>query len=246
VLRRITADLHLHTCLSPCADLLMSPRAVAERSAQLGLELIAVCDHNSAENAAAAIRAGRRYGVEVIPGMEITSREEAHLLGLFPSVDAALEVQEVIHGALPWENDPDKFGQQIVADDQDNVEAFNPRLLLGATTLSVEEVVGLIRRAEGLAIASHIDRGEYSIISQLGFLPPTLRLDALEVSYVLGLRRGREIYGKYGLPLVCSSDAHAPEEIGRGGLQIECAAAGFKELRLALAGESGRRIVAPE
>jgi hypothetical protein len=178
--------------------------------------------------------------------MEITSREEVHLLGWFPSVEAALEVQAKVYGALPGENDPDKFGMQIVVDEHDNVVEFCPRLLIGATTLSIEDLVRVIHRAEGLAVASHIDREGFGIIGQLGFIPPNLKLDALEVSYDMGLIRGWETFGEHRLPLVCSSDAHNLEDLGRGWTEIECGAASFTELKQALAGEVGRRILAPE
>jgi 3',5'-nucleoside bisphosphate phosphatase len=232
----IRADLHLHTCLSPCADLLMSPRTVVQQAVKKNLDVIAICDHNSAENVWAAVKAGRKVGITVLPGMEITSREEVHILGWFPSVEAALEVQAKVYGALPGENDPDRFGLQIIADENDNVTDFCSRLLIGATTLGLEDIIRVIHRAGGLAVASHIDREGFGIIGQLGFIPPDLKLDALEVSRAMGLEKARETYSEYTnlFPLTCSSDAHEVADIGLGFTKFEAEEATFEGIKAAL------------
>ena len=118
-MRRFRGDLHIHTCLSPCADLDMSPRGVAEKSVERGLDFIAVCDHNSVENAGAVIRAGARRGLQVLPGMEISSREEVHLLAIFDDEAQALAMQEVVYRHLRGTNRPEIFGDQVVANEFD-------------------------------------------------------------------------------------------------------------------------------
>jgi hypothetical protein len=237
MLRKIRADLHIHSCLSPCADLLISPRAIAQEAAKKGLDLIALCDHNSAENVWAGVKAGRRAGVLVIPGMEITSREEVHILGWFPTVAAALEVQAKVYTALPGENDTERFGLQVIADEDDGVTDLCRKLLIGATTLSLEEIVQVIHRAGGLAVAAHIDREGFGIIGHLGFIPPDLKLDALEVSWNLGLANARGAFPEYIdlFPIVCCSDAHEIKDIGRGKTEFECEEASFEGLKAALA-----------
>jgi len=222
----------------------MSPKRIVQEAEKRGINVIAICDHNSAENTWAAIKAARNTGIFIIPGMEITSQEEVHILGWFPSVEAALEVQAKVYGALPGTNDPDKFGLQVVADEDDVVMDFNERLLIGATTLPLEEIVRVIKRAGGLAVASHIDREGFGILGQLGFIPPELELDALEVTSHLGIEKAKALYPNYSakFPFVCSSDAHVPEDLGQGTTELECKAASFEEIRLAVKGLEGRKI----
>jgi len=222
----------------------MSPRALVREAEKRGINIVAICDHNSAENVWAGLKAAQKTNVIVIPGMEITSQEEVHILGWFPSVEAALEVQAKVYGALPGRNVPDKFGMQVVADEDDVVLDFNERLLIGATTLPLEEIVRVIKRAGGLAVASHIDREGFSILGQLGFIPPNLALDALEVTSALGIAKAKALYPNYSaiFPFVCSSDAHCLEDLGRGITELECEAASFEEICMAIKGIEDRRI----
>ena len=118
-MKRFKADLHIHSCLSPCGDLDMSPRAIVEKSLERGIEIIALCDHNSAENVGAAIRAGNQKGLCVLPGMEINSREEVHTLAIFDTEEGALRMQELIYGYLRGTNRPELFGDQVVANEFD-------------------------------------------------------------------------------------------------------------------------------
>src|SRR5512136_2733562 len=117
------ADLHVHTCLSPCADWAMSPRRIVARSRALGLDVIAVCDHNSAENAEVVMRVGREQGLAVLPGLEVCSREEVHLLAIFAAPEQALRMQAAVYARLPGANRPEVFGHQIVATADDEVLA---------------------------------------------------------------------------------------------------------------------------
>lgn len=167
------ADLHIHTCLSPCAELSMTPRAIVEKAASLGINIVAVCDHNSVENVSVTRDLAKKKGIFVIAGIEINSSEEAHILGLFGDMDGALQMQGIIYENLqPGENIEDRFGMQVVVNEIDEVLGFNKRLLLGSTNLSVNRIVNLIHDFNGLAIPSHIDREGFGIIGQLGFIPP--------------------------------------------------------------------------
>jgi len=189
----------------------MHPSALVEAAVRAGLDAVAVCDHNSAENAGAVERAGRAAGLAVIPGMEITSAEEVHILGLMPNIEAALALQSRIYRALPGRNDERAFGMQVIANEQAEVLGFNEHLLAGATTLEVDRVVSEIHNAGGLAVASHVDREAFGIIGQLGMIPPGLPLDALEISRRTPLPEAREKFvPRDEFPLVCSSDAHEP------------------------------------
>jgi PHP family Zn ribbon phosphoesterase len=238
----IKADLHVHTCLSPCAEIVQSPRRVAAEARRRELDVIGICDHNSAENAAAAATAAARAGIRALPGMEITSREEVHLLALFDDIGAALALQERIYAALPGENDPDVFGLQVVADAEDEVLGFNTRFLAGATTLSLADLVASIHALGGLAVAAHADREGFGIVGQLGFVPDDLALDALEISPHMSLEEARRTFGARR-PLITSSDAHDPERIGRTATLFWLEDGTAAEIGLALQGRGDRRIV---
>jgi len=241
-LRRYRADLHIHTCLSPCGELEMFPRAVVGKARAMGLDIIAVTDHNSAENAAAVEEAATGTGLTVFPGLELTTEEEAHILGLF---DPGTDLGPLL--AAVYENLPDLpskrsfIEDQVIVDAEDGVTGFHPRCLIGATRFSVYEAVGLIHKYGGLAIASHIDREAFSIISQLGFIPSDLALDAVEVSPLLRFDEARAAFGPLSpLPLVRFSDAHRSEEIGRATMDFLLAEPRLEEVRRALAGRDGR------
>lgn len=237
-------DTHIHTCLSPCAELDMHPAALVDAAVRAGLDSIAVCDHNSAENAGAVQRAGNAAGLEVIPGMEITSAEEVHILGLLPDVEAAMALQSKVYRALPGRNDENTFGMQVIANEFAEVLGFNEHLLAGATTLNVEAVVDAIHAVDGLAVASHVDREGFGIIGQLGFIPPGLRLDAIEVSQRTPLPLARASFAPNGeRSILCASDAHEPKDVARAATFILMEKATFPELRRALAGEGGRTVL---
>ena len=243
-MKRFRGDLHIHTCLSPCSDLEMSPITIVEKSLEKGLDLIAVCDHNSAENVGAVLRAGARRGLHVLPGMEINSLEEVHTLAIFDSEKQAFSMQEIVYENLDGTNRPDLFGDQVVANEHDEVEGYNDRMLIGATRLRLAEIVSEVHRLGGLSIASHVDRPSYSLLGQLGFVPQDLRLDALEVSY--HVRRdhfaGRESEID-DLPVITSSDAHFKRDIGKVHTTFYVEIPSVDEIRMAFKKERGRRVV---
>jgi hypothetical protein len=245
-LRRVRADLHIHTCLSPCGDLTMSPRAVVERALAAGLDLMAVTDHNTTENAAAVIEAASGTGLAVLPGIEMTTAEEVHLLGLFEAGTDLGPFQAEVYRNLPDLPSKMKFvDDQVLVDAADYVTGFCPRCLFGATLFAVQDAVGLIRAHGGLAIACHVDRDSFSIISQLGFIPPGLAIEAVEVSPRMSAAAARTAFGPFDpLPVVRFSDAHKPEEIGAAVTDFLVAGPGLAEIRRALAGEDGRKVLA--
>jgi PHP family Zn ribbon phosphoesterase len=238
-------DLHIHTCLSPCADLSMTPRAIVEKAASLGINIIAVCDHNSAENVGVTMNLAKGKGISVIPGMEICSSEEVHILGLFRDLQDALKMQQLVYENLqPGENDEDRFGIQVVVNEIDEVMGFNRRLLIGATGLSVDRIVMLIQEFGGIAIASHIDREGFGIIGQLGFIPPGITFDALEISPGISVERAQQTFAAYRhIPWVSSSDAHYLQNIGKRTTGLLLYHSTFEELRLALKGTGGRGVI---
>lgn len=244
-MRTFRADLHLHTCLSPCADLSMGPRTIVARAAQRALDVIGISDHNSAENAGAVLRAAGDYGLQVLPGMEVTSREEVHILAFFDDLEGALTLQEMVYRELPGLNDPEVFGLQVVVNEDHDVLGCNPRLLAGATRLSVEQIVAAIHRLGGLAIASHVDRPSFGILGQLGFLPENLDLDALELSPQLSAEEARRRWPQCaGRALVRFSDAHSPDQIGAAVTCFRLREAQVAEFRKAFRQLEGRSVVA--
>ncbi len=213
------------------------------RALDLGLDVIAICDHNSARNAAACMRAAENKPLLVLPGLEITTSEEAHILGIFQGMGDAQSVQEEIYARLYGLNDENAFGVQVVANEFDEVEDLDERLLIGATTLSSERVTRLIHSHGGLAIASHVDRSGFGIFSQLGFIPDGLELDALEVSPRTDFESVRKRFKQAkDYTLVTSSDAHYLEDIGKGYTEALLEKVSFQEICLAIAGRSNRRI----
>jgi len=213
-LREFRADLHIHTCLSACADKTMLPAAIIKQAKLRGLDIIGICDHNSAQNVSAVKKAGEREGVGVLGGIEITSREEVHIMGFFEDDSNLEKIQETIYKNLSEENKEDIFGEQLIADADDKIIGFNPKLLIGAADFSVDEIVRLIHSLGGIAVASHIDRETFGIIGQLGFIPEGLALDAVEVSANCPSSKITD-YKEYGFAVVRFSDAHFLPDIGK-------------------------------
>jgi 3',5'-nucleoside bisphosphate phosphatase len=245
-LRRIRADLHVHTCLSPCAGLDMSPLGVVREALRKGIDLIGVCDHNSAENVLAVKRVGRLNGLLVIGGMEVSSSEEAHLLVFFDLDEDLQRFQKVIYRHLAGTNDEHAFGQQVIADEEDGVNGFCDRLLIGATSLPVERIIREARagKGESLVIAAHVDREAYSIIGQLGFIPPRLDLDAVEVSRHITVTGAAVRFPDcLRYPVITGSDAHTAEDIGTAYFCLTVADGSIAEIKKALAGRDGRKAV---
>lgn len=245
-LRRIKADLHVHTCLSPCAGLDMSPLGVVNEAVRRGIDLIGVCDHNSAENVLAVKKAGRQNGLLVIGGMEVSSSEEAHLLVFFELDEDLLRFQELIYRHLAGSNDERAFGQQVIADEEDGVTGFCERLLIGATSLPVEKIIREARAGKGecLVIAAHVDREANSLIGQLGFIPPRLEPDAVEVSRHTTVAEAVKRYPDCrNYPVITGSDAHAAGDIGIRSFYLTVADGSIAEIKKALAGKDGRKAV---
>lgn len=239
------ADLHIHTCLSPCADLFMTPYRIVEKAASLGLNIIAICDHNSVENAEVTKRLAKSKGINAIPGIEVTSSEEVHIIGLFNDIKDSLKMQDIVYENLqPGENDEEAFGMQVIVNEYDEVTGFNKRLLIGSTRLSVNKIVEVIHSLNGLAIAAHIDREGFGIIGQLGFIPPDLKFDALEISPNISVEKARIRFKEYShIPWITSTDAHKLNNIGMVSTGFFMNHSTFDELCLTLRGIGERRII---
>lgn len=215
-LYRFFADLHVHTALSPCADDSATPPNIVAAAIENGMQMIAVTDHNSAENVEAVVKCGRRHGLKVIPGMEIASREEVHLVCLLRSVEAAFALQQIVYAALPPEpNRSECFGRQLVLDMEGHIREECRRLLMGAADLSLDAIVREVHRLGGLIVAAHVDRPSFSVIANLGMVPQDAKFDALEISAAVHRAEAVANFPSIGrFPLITASDAHFPQDIG--------------------------------
>lgn len=242
MLRAYRADLHVHTCLSPCTEQDMSSKTILAAAKEKRIAIIGICDHNSTENSQAVINAAREGNIHVLPGLEVATQEEVHVLALFDRLANALKLQEYIYENLPGENDEEAFGLQIVVNEKEEVLGFNRRLLIGATTIPLEVIIQSIHAFDGIAIASHIDRESFGLIGQLGFIPEDIELDALEISPSLTIQEAKQRFG-HSYPITCSSDAHHPDEVGKGYTDFLIEECTVSEIKKALRNEEGRKLV---
>lgn len=216
-------DLHIHTALSPCGDDDMTPNNIVNMALLKGLDVIAVTDHNSCANVEAVIDAGRNQGLMVIPGIEVQTKEEVHLICLFKKLEEAICFGAVIYESLPdIAVNEEVFGRQLILDSQDQLTGKLEKLLLSSCAYSVDEVFELVERHGGICIPAHVDRSGYSIISNLGFIPPTLNVAALELSKKMIPEQALSkmpYLKKY--KLVVSSDAHYLWDISEREFYLE-------------------------
>jgi hypothetical protein len=207
-------DLHNHSCLSPCACLEQSPRALAERAAARGIGLLALTDHNSALNCPAFAVVCRERGILPLFGLEACTREEVHVLCLFADLEAALDFGEWAYGRLPHiPNDPERLGDQVRVDADETVLGMVERYLGNALDLGLDDLGGPVQARGGLVIPAHIDRPMHSMTSQLGFVAqgPWAALECLRIPPGFPT-------GPY--PLITSSDAHRPDLVGRRAFNL--------------------------
>jgi hypothetical protein len=212
----IRADLHIHTVLSPCAEVEMIPPLIVERALEVGLDLIAVTDHNASANAGAVIEAARGSGLRVLPGMELQTREEVHLLCLFDTVEQLQAWQSEVNARLPaLANRPDTLGEQFVVDAAGDFIRREERLLLVSAQIGLEKAAARVTELGGLAVPAHVDRPVNGLFAQLGFLPEGLQVPALEVSRNTTVRAARRQFSiAERVVLIHSSDAHWLDAIG--------------------------------
>lgn len=212
--------MHIHSALSPCGDNDMTPNNIVNMSLLKGLDVIAITDHNTCGNAA-AVMAAAGENLLVIPGMEVETSEEVHMACYFPTLDAALAMEREVKKALPpIKNRPEIFGNQYYMNENDEITGEEETLLVSATMLDIYEVVALVKSLGGAAVPAHIDRSSYSVLSNLGFMPPDLEVSALEITE----KARNSLAGNYpDFRIITNSDAHYLENIAERQFWLDLA-----------------------
>lgn len=222
----------------------MHPMPLVQKAIEAKLDMIAICDHNSSANVPYVIKAAEKTNLKILPGMEITTSEEVHLLAIFESLSNLRLMQEIIDRHLPGENDEERFGVQAIVNEIGEVEGINNQLLIGATDLSLDTLIKHIHQFEGLAIAAHIDRESFSVLSQLGFIDDNTGFDALEITPRTGFEKARTSYQElYKYSLIVSSDSHFIKDIGSAITRMVLEEPSFAELKMALKRQNGRCVM---
>jgi len=217
-MKRVRCDLHLHSCLSPCGDADMTPNNIVNMAVLNGMELIALTDHNSALNCPAVMKLGEEAGLCVVPGMELCTAEEAHVVCLFATLEGALSFSAYVRERTPdIRNRADIYGEQRILNERDELVGTEERLLMTASSIGVDEVVSLTAEYGGCAFPAHIDRPSYSVTASLGDIPPEAGFTCAEISFSGDPTRMRQQYPALrSLFLLRNSDAHyltdLPEE----------------------------------
>ncbi|WP_020611743.1 PHP domain-containing protein [Sediminispirochaeta bajacaliforniensis] len=226
---KFRADLHIHSCLSPCGSLEMSPARIITEAEAAGLDLLALTDHNCARNLRAFDHAARKSNITPIFGIEVNSIEEAHVLCLFPTVKQAEELGDFIENRLPQiPNNPDLFGDQVYVDEHEFILGEVEVSLLQGAEITLEELLKEVKERGGLFIPAHIDRPSFSVVSQLGFLP---RLDYSAVECVTW----PPVIDTADYCVITDSDAHYPQDIAKRSFTFEADSPTFEGLYDALA-----------
>ncbi len=210
-------DLHLHSCLSPCGDDDNTPNNICGMASLLGLNVLALTDHNTVKNCPAFFEAAKRYGIIPIAGMELTTSEDIHIICLFEELADALLFDEYVHSKrVLIKNKPDFFGRQQILDGDDNVLNEEEYLLSNATKISAEDVFSLVSSFGGISYPAHIDREANGMIAVLGSIPPDTEFKLFELNDKDSVER----YSKeYGIPednFVICSDAHILTDMREG------------------------------
>lgn len=216
-------DFHLHSCLSPCGDNDMTPYNLVNMAKLLGLDIIALTDHNSSQNCRAAIEVGNEIGLTVVPGMELCTSEEVHVVCLFADVKNAEAFSEFVLSTVPpIKNRSDIFGEQLIMDSRDNILGSQELLLTTASGISVENVVETVKKFGGVCYPAHINRSSYSVISNLGMITEEMCFKAVEMTENADKNGYMNKYPIIAdMSVFVSSDAHYLENMQEARHKIE-------------------------
>jgi 3',5'-nucleoside bisphosphate phosphatase len=240
-LRTYRAELHVHTVLSPCAQVEMIPPLIVRSALENHIDLIAITDHNHTANITAVQKAAEGTGLVVLPGMEIQTREEVHILCLFDTLEQAHSLQAFVDQKLPGiNNNADFFGEQFVVDETGGFISNEDRLLINSVDASFEQVYGQVSEIGGLFIPAHVNRKTFGLLANLGLVPTGVKVEALEISRHIQVNEAFDRYPQIrGYPLIQSGDVHGLDEF-LGSTEFTIHKPTIAEIRLALMNEQGR------
>lgn len=225
------ADLHNHTLLSPCASLEMTPHNIVQRAKELGIDILGIADHNSTRQVALVKKLADREGIYVLQGAEVNTKEEVHCLCFFESAVELAEFQNYIDKYMPdIPNRPESFGDQVVINKDEEIVYEEKRSLLTAINQSIEQVEAEVHRLDGIFIPAHINRKMFALCTQLGFVPPWLKCDAIEI---FPNAKTPKFLPK-GVRILQNSDAHTLEEMGQRTNEFDIDIVSFESIKEAI------------
>ncbi|WP_427338958.1 PHP domain-containing protein [Caloranaerobacter sp. DY30410] len=206
---RFSYDLHIHSALSPCGDEDMTPNNIVNMAYIKGLDIISVTDHNTMGNVESIMKVAKKRDILVIPGIEVTTKEEVHVLCYFRNIEDGIEFQDFIYRGLPdIKNNKKFFGNQLLMDENDNIIGEVEKFLLNSTKYTIKEINNLVNRLNGVLVPAHIDKKSYSILMNLGFIPDELNVKTVEVSKNYSSQSIKNLINLERYNLIKNSDAH--------------------------------------
>ncbi|HRW35029.1 MAG TPA: PHP domain-containing protein [Thermotogota bacterium] len=235
------ADFHIHSCLSPCADITMTPKQVAKELVEHHIDWAAITDHNSARNLASFEAVFQASGIAFLAGIEIQTIEDIHILGYFPTTDQALKAGFEAEQALPGiQIDPEKNGYQLLVNTDDEFQDMLLKPFGFPTHLTLDQTVDLIRFHNGIAVYAHVDKA-MGVITQLGLIPD----EPENMPCELYMPSKYKAYASQlsSRSVLSSSDAHNPDSFSEAKMMIRCHTRTFDEFRKALEKEEGREVI---
>jgi len=243
-MRSFRVDLHTHTVLSPCGDLEMSPVNIVKKAKERSIDILGISDHNSTLHAPLVKDLAAKEGIVVMMGAEVTTKEEVHCLCFFETEEELADFQLYLEKYLPHiPNDTERFGYQVMVNEAEEIEDEVEWLLISGINQSIDQLEQKVHELDGLFIPAHINKMQNSIISQLGFIPFDLNVDALELSRHMTkdelLEKNAYLKGK---TFIKSSDAHLIDFVGEIYTEFYMEEASFNGVKMALRGENGRYV----
>ncbi|MFW6019222.1 MAG: PHP domain-containing protein [Bacteroidales bacterium] len=240
-MNRYRADLHIHTVLSPCGDLNMSPHAILEQAARKSIDIIGIADHNTTLQSQIIAKLAKSYGIFVLCGAEVTSVEEVHCLCFFPEAKLQEFQNYLDKHLIKYPNNPEKLGYQVVVNPEEQIIQQLDYSLFTSIEQSVDQISKKVHELDGLFIPAHINKSRFSMFSQLGFIPEDLNEDALEISFHTTKEKFTTDYpGLRDKTFIQSSDAHYIDDIGKVHTLFKMYSRSFEEIKQALRHKDGR------
>lgn len=243
LLRTFRAELHVHTVLSPCAEVEMIPPLIVQQALENQIDIIAITDHNATANIRAVQKAAQGTGLIVLPGMELQTVEEVHSLCIFEDTSQAEVFQKIVSQALPpLKNDPEHFGEQFVVDETGDFIRREDQLLILSTEMSLSQAWRFVNEMGGIFLPAHVNRKAFGLLENLGFIPQDIPLPAVEISRHLKSDEAVEKFPQlFGYKLLKGGDAHRLDELA-GFNQFSLAAPTFAEIKMAIHSFEGRSV----